>query len=222
MKFPTIHLIFKKSKISVAEKHTKLKNFKRIDVMDTNGSLVGKFLVSTPHMEDSLFFKTIILICGQDEHGVVGLILNRPLYTPSLRDLLIELKLSTISSQTSSRINFGGPVDTSRGFVLHTPDYKGPDTLEMSVDGQEFCLTNRIDVLAHISEGRGPQKFLFLLGYTGWETSQLDQELRENIWLLTDGKKDFIFEKEASSQWDTLYRDLKINPDCLFRKSGQA
>ncbi|MBS0185155.1 MAG: YqgE/AlgH family protein [Proteobacteria bacterium] len=190
--------------------------------MSVNESLVGKFLVSTPSMQESLFSKTIILICGQDEKGIVGLILNRPMSRPSLRNLLLELKLSSISSQATSPIYFGGPVDTSRGFVLHSPDYKGSDTMEILVENQEFCLTNRIDILSHISEGRGPQKFSFFLGYTGWETSQFLEELQENIWLLTDGRKDFIFGKEPSSQWKTLYRDLKINPDCLFTTSGRA
>lgn len=189
---------------------------------DKKNPLIGKFLVAMPQITDSIFTKTIILICGQDEKGVVGFIINQPLGGLFLKDLFSQLKISSHSLEASNRIYFGGPVDTSRGFLLHTEDYQSADTLSIPVEGQTICLTNRLDILTHISERKGPQRFLVMLGYVGWDKNQLEEELHQNIWLLAEGNKDLIFDNNKACQWENLYKNLKINPDYLFSTPGHA
>lgn len=185
-------------------------------------SLVGKFLLAMPSMDDPLFLKSVILICGQDEKGIVGFIINRPIDTLSVRDLFIQLKIPSAAPQISAPIYFGGPVDTGRGFVLHSPDYKTPETIVVLVENQEVCLTNRLDILLAISKGRAPCEFLMALGYVGWDKNQLEQEIHENLWILTEGKKEFVFGPQNHFKWERLYEDLGVNPENLSLISGQA
>ena len=191
-------------------------------MIDTQ-SLVGKFLIATPYMPDPLFARSVILICGEDNRGIVGFIINRPIETLSLKDFFSQLKISLKQSYPlSSRIYFGGPVDTTRGFVLHTSDYKNHGSLPVKVEDQEFYITNQLDILASIAQGKGPSQFLLMLGYVGWDRYHLMQELEDNFWLITEGRKEMVFQENPAFQWEKIYAMLGIDPKQLSLSPGHA
>ncbi len=182
-------------------------------------SLVGKFLISTPSMADSRFVKSVLLICGQDEKGTVGFIINRHVSALNTKDLFSQLDISTSSHVGYAPLFFGGPVDMTRGFVLHSPDYQTPSTLTII---PEVCLTNTLDVLKAIAQNEGPHQYIIALGYTGWEKNQLEQEINENTWVITDSDASLIFDKDLDTKWERTLSKLHIDPTCLSISQGHA
>lgn len=182
-------------------------------------SLVGKFLVATPYMADSRFIKSVLLICGQDDKGTVGFMINRYVSALSTKDLFSQLNITTSSQIGYTPLFFGGPVDMTRGFVLHSSDYQTPSTLNII---PEVCLTNTLDVLKAIAQNEGPQQYIITLGYTGWEKSQLEQEINENTWVIVDSDSVLIFDQDLDTKWERALNKLHIDPTCLSLSQGHA
>lgn len=191
-------------------------------MIQTN-SFAGQFLVAMPHMPDARFLKSVILLCGQDDRGVVGFIINRFVGTFSVKDLMDQLKIPSFYQPPQHPfIFFGGPVDMTRGFVLHTPDCKTAETLTIIPGDHGICLTSTLDVLIAISENRGPRKFMITLGYSGWDEGQLEQELTSNTWLLTKADPDLVFDENIHTKWSRVFESLKIDPTNLSLTTGKA
>ena len=182
----------------------------------------GQFLVAMPHMPDARFLKSVILLCGQDDRGVVGFIINRLIGTCSVKDLIDQLKIPSYTKEKIPYILFGGPVDMTRGFVLHTPDYKTAETLTIIPGDQGVCLTSTLDVLTAISVNEGPRKYMVALGYSGWDEGQLEEELTSNTWLLTKADPELVFDNDISTKWSRVFESLKIDPTHLSLTTGQA
>ncbi len=186
-------------------------------------NLAGKVLVAMPGMGDPRFGKSVVYVCAHSEEGAMGLIVNKP--APDLRfaDLLKQLSipLGSDSAESGSRpIHFGGPVETARGFVLHSSDYSVSDaTLSIS---PLFSMTATRDILTDMARGQGPVKSLLALGYAGWAPGQLEAEIQQNGWLVADGSPEIVFSPDDGGKWEAALRTLGIDPLMLSAAGGRA
>ena len=194
-------------------------------VAGKRGFLDGQFLIAMPGMKDDRFARSVIYICAHSEDGAMGLIINQA-QQMLFPDLLVQLGLldekEAIRLPDSARnflIRNGGPVDRSRGFVLHSGDYRVESSLPVQND---ICLTATIDILRAISKGRGPRQALMALGYSGWGAGQLEREIAENGWLTCPAVTDLIFDTDVDLKYDRLMAALGIDPMRLSQVAGHA
>lgn len=189
---------------------------------DSNDSLDlnGKLLIAMPGMGDPRFAKSVIFMCAHSPEGAMGLIVNKP--TPGLKldDLLEQLEIPKGSGEREIRVHFGGPVEHGRGFVLHSADYSSSDAT-MEID-EKFGMTATQDVLKAIAEGEGPDVAMLMLGYAGWEGGQLEDEIVDNGWLVTDATPEIVFGADASAKWAAALKTLGIDPLMLSAAAGRA
>ena len=187
--------------------------------------LDGQLLIAMPHMLDSNFDRTVIYVCAHSSDGAMGFILNRP-QPISFSDLLIQLNV--ISSDDAIRlpqrtrtiaVQSGGPVETGRGFVLHSDDYLGDSTMPVS---DELCMTATVDILRAISQGRGPDRAMMMLGYAGWGPGQLEAEIGDNGWLTCPATDEIVFDRGLPDKYDRVLASMGIDPAMLSRESGHA
>jgi len=165
-------------------------------------SLAGQFLVATPSMEDPRFARTVILIARHNKDGAFGLIINRPAAERPLSQLLEALGEKGSPVSGTVRLFAGGPVQPELGFVIHSPDYMGPQTL--GVDGR-VSVTMSLDILRDIATGKGPQKSLIMFGYAGWGSGQLEGEIARRSWTTAPADGKLIFDEDRSKLWDIVY-----------------
>jgi putative transcriptional regulator len=165
-------------------------------------SLAGQFLVATPSMEDPRFARTVILMARHNKDGAFGLIINRPAAERPLSQLLEALGEKGAPVSGTVRLFAGGPVQPELGFVMHSPDYMGPQTLE--VDGH-VSVTMSLDILKDIGAGKGPQKSLITFGYAGWSPGQLEGEIARRSWTTVPADSKLIFDEDRSKLWDIVY-----------------
>lgn len=186
---------------------------------DSDAYLTGRFLLAMPGMQDERFQKTVIYVCAHGPEGAMGLVVNKPLDSISFPDLLEQLDIVMPPSGEGIEVLFGGPVETGRGFVLHSPDYMHDAT--MVVD-EDVALTATIDILRAIAEGDGPAQSLLALGYAGWGPGQLDDEIMANGWLSLDSDPTLLFETDVDDKWTAAMRKLGIDPLMLSDEAGHA
>lgn len=185
------------------------------------GYLAGQILIAMPSMSDPRFARTVIYLCAHNADGAMGLVLNRVISSITFGDLLEELKVEEPApgEESSPAIHFGGPVETGRGFVLHSSDYVGPDSMPLS---EKLALTATVDVLKAIATGTGPRRHLLALGYAGWGPGQLDGELHENAWLSVEADPDLVFGDDLDEKWERALAKLGISASLLSTDAGHA
>jgi putative transcriptional regulator len=181
--------------------------------------LTGRLLVAMPAMPDQRFAKSVIYLCVHNEQGAMGIVVNKPLDSLSFPDLLAQLDIEPSSGGNEIRVQFGGPVETARGFVLHSPDYRNDGT--MVVD-DHVALTATIDILKAIARGEGPRHSILALGYAGWGPGQLDNEIRENGWLSVDADDSLLFATDLEERWARAMAKIGIDPAMLSDEAGHA
>lgn len=186
---------------------------------DTAGYLTGQMLMAMPQMRDPRFQRSVIYVCVHNNNGAMGLVVNRLVGSLTFPDLLQQLNIDTDNLKQSIRVHFGGPVESGRGFVLHSNDFK--DTGTTVVPGG-LALTATIDILKAIAAGGGPKRCLLALGYAGWGPKQLDGELQANAWLSGPADDDIVFDGDLESKWDRALSRIGIAPDKLLGLSGDA
>ena len=187
--------------------------------LPTETSLVGQLLIAMPGMSDPRFARTVIYMCAHSAEGAMGLVVNRALEQISLAELLQQLEIDATAVEDKIAVNFGGPVETGRGFVLHSPDYMREGTLVVTAG---VSLTATIDILKAIASGNGPRRHLLALGYAGWGPGQLDSEILANGWLHVDADEELVFGAELDRKWDRAMAKLGINPMLLSDAAGHA
>jgi putative transcriptional regulator len=180
--------------------------------------LSNQFLMAMPGMVGGELAGTVIYVCEHGPKGALGLVINRPTDL-SLSSLLekIDLKLE-ISPFQASAVFFGGPVQTDRGFVLHTPLGEYSSSIKLGA----LVLTTSRDVLQEVAAGKGPEKLLVTLGYAGWGAGQLENELAQNAWLNVAADTDIIFSTPPEQRYPAALKLLGIDPIMLTGAAGHA
>jgi putative transcriptional regulator len=182
--------------------------------------LEGKLLIALPGMVDERFAQTVIYMCAHSSKGAMGIVINKPIPGLSFAELMKQLQIETKPLVGELPILYGGPVETGRGFVLHSGEYEGSDsTLPVS---EEISLTATLDILRAIAEGRGPRQALFALGYAGWGAGQVETEFQSNGWLHCEGDPVLVFGTDPNDKWKTALARLGIGPSGLTANTGRA
>ena len=189
--------------------------------------LDGQFLVAMPGMTDERFSRAVIYVCAHSSEGAMGIVLNRPAANLSLPDLLVQLEIIPELERIrlpqrvgQMQVLMGGPVETSRGFVLHSPDFHiAQSTLPID---DSVCLTATVDILRAIARGDGPENAVLALGYAGWGAGQLELEIQSNGWLNCPADSELIFKASVDARYDLALRRLGIEPAMLSMQAGHA
>ncbi|TZG29464.1 YqgE/AlgH family protein [Sphingomonas montanisoli] len=186
--------------------------------MDAPVSLAGQYLLALPGIGDPRFERAVIAMCAHDTDGALGIGVGRLIQGITLHGLLEQVDIEP-GVAPDAAIHVGGPVEPQRGFVLHSPEWKGGDTIRID---DRWGLTSTLDVLRAISEGVGPTRWLVALGYAGWGEGQLDGEMRRHGWLATRGDDSILFDRHAADRWEAAMRSTGIDPRLLSATSGRA
>jgi len=181
--------------------------------------LEGHLLIAMPSMEDTRFERSVIYMCAHNDDGAMGLIVNKELDVLAFSDLLDQVGLDDIPVEDQIRVHFGGPVETGRGFVLHSAEYQQSGTLAVSGD---FAVTASIEILRDIANGDGPRRSLFALGYAGWAPGQLETEIQANGWLHAPADPQLVFDRDLDSKWERSIEALGIDIRMMTGDAGHA
>lgn len=182
--------------------------------------LNGKLLIAMPDMEDPRFEHSVVMICAHSDDGAMGVILNKRLDDLDFTTLLEQLKVSDGQSARNVPVHFGGPVETGRGFVLHSTDYDSP-AKSMEIEGG-YRLTSTLDVVEELAAGRGPADCILALGYAGWGPGQLEDEIQRNGWLTCDADASIVFSKDNDGKWTAALKAMGIDALHLSASGGRA
>ncbi|WP_267875929.1 YqgE/AlgH family protein [Microvirga alba] len=189
--------------------------------------LDGQFLVAMPGMTDERFARSVVYVCAHSAEGAMGIVLNRAAANVNLPDLLVQLEI--IPEQERIRLQprvglvqvlIGGPVETTRGFVLHSPDFHISQST-LPIDDQ-VCLTATVDILRAIARGEGPRYAVLALGYAGWGAGQLEHEIQANGWLNCPADAELIFNTSVDERYEFALRRIGIDPGMLSDQAGHA
>jgi putative transcriptional regulator len=162
-------------------------------------SIAGRLLVATPDLDDPNFYHTIVYMVRHDASGAMGLVVNRRLGRGPIGKLLESLGLEAEADGVAEiDVFYGGPVQSERAFMLHSPDFRGADTVVLS---KSVALTSSFDVLSAIAAGKGPQHSLLALGYAGWSPNQLERELAAGAWVVVEPDEALLFDEQLDSKW---------------------
>ncbi len=193
----------------------------------TGATLEGQLLVAMPVMTDKRFARSVIYMCAHSREGAMGLIINHRAGHITFPDLLDRLGIiqgrvdDGIAADLMDReVHSGGPVETGRGFVLHTADYHATDsTLEIAGG---ISLTATIDILKAIAQGCGPERSILALGYAGWSPGQLESEIQANGWLNCPADADIVFEPDIDLKYEKALARIGVNPSFLVGEAGHC
>ncbi|MGH7829774.1 MAG: YqgE/AlgH family protein [Candidatus Binatia bacterium] len=169
--------------------------------------LAGQLLVAAPEMRDSRFAHAVLYMIKHDEHGAVGLIVNRPMAKGPISDLLKSLGKETEDAAGEIILHYGGPVEGGKGFVLHSDDYALDSTTKIK-DG--IAVTTDVEFLRDMGLGKGPRRSLVALGYAGWAPGQLEAEIKADGWFSIPGDPELIFGADAEKKWERAMDRRKI------------
>jgi putative transcriptional regulator len=187
--------------------------------MPSATSLAGQMLIAMPAMGDSRFAHAVIFLCAHSAEGALGIIVNQPLATPRFAELLSQLEIAPNPPARHIAVRTGGPVETSRGFVLHSTDWQGEGTMQVCAAAS---LTASLDVLRLIAEGQGPRTAMLALGYAGWGPGQLDGEIQANAWLTAPADAAILFDDDDATKWHRALASLRVDPAWLSGEAGRA
>ena len=182
-------------------------------------SLVGHFLVAAPHMNDERFFQTVIYMCQHDAEGAMGLIVNKPMEGLNFAALSTSLDIGAPRNDPERPIFTGGPVESKRGYILHSQDQMMPETISIT---ETVALSLQIDMLNDIALGLGPTQLKIMLGYTGWDSGQLENEMREGIWFHLPAQDALLFDAQTDHLWESVFQLAGFDAGALSAQSGNA
>ncbi|MDQ2877897.1 MAG: YqgE/AlgH family protein [Pseudomonadota bacterium] len=180
--------------------------------------LTGQFLLAMPGIGDTRFDRAVIAICSHDDEGALGIGIGATIDGLGFHDLLAQFGIEPGDSPNAP-VHFGGPVETRRGFVIHSTDWSGQDTV---VVAGHWALSATLDVLRAIAGGKGPAQWLVALGYAGWGGGQLDEEMTRHGWFNTPGDTRLLYDVDADHRWDRAFATAGIDPRLLVSDAGTA
>lgn len=191
------------------------------------GYLDGQMLIAMPTMRDERFSRTVIYMCAHSSDGAMGIVVNQMASNVAFPDLLVQLdiipedrKINLPSDVTGVNVLRGGPVETGRGFVLHTSDFYIENST-LPID-EGICLTATLDILKAMATGEGPSHAVLALGYAGWGAGQLESEIQANGWLHCTADPDLIFGSDVETKYERAMRKIGIDPAMLSSEAGRA
>lgn len=191
------------------------------------GYLDGQMLVAMPVMEDERFARSVIYICAHSAEGAMGIIVNRPAGSIDFPQLLVQLDIIDKADEIrlpenaeTMKVLRGGPVETGRGFVLHSSDFAIKNATLPIDDG--ISLTATLDILKAIAEGNGPKHAILALGYAGWAPGQLEHEIQDNGWLHCPADPDLIFGADVEDKYQRALAKIGIDLAMLSNDAGHA
>lgn len=182
-------------------------------------SLRGQLLVAMPQLNDPRFAHSVVCLCGHDENGAMGLMVNKTIDSFNFTDLAEQLNIKTNEALAPIPIHYGGPVDMARGFVMHTSDYDHSTSIVLS---SHISLTASLEVLELIARDEGPQHKIIALGYAGWDANQLEQEIQDNAWLVVEPDVDLLYGTETNDLWRKAMKKIGVDPQFLSSEAGHA
>ena len=190
-------------------------------------SYEGQFLIAMPSLREGPFARSVVYMCAHREDGAMGIVINQRLQEVDFAKLLVQLEIVPEAdairlppSVEAVRVLRGGPVDTGRGFVLHTADYVAGDSTVKIAPG--VCLTATLDILRAIAKGAGPRKAVLALGCAGWESGQLESEILANAWLVGPVDAGLIFDADFAERYDRALALLGASAAFLSTEAGHA
>ena len=190
--------------------------------MDHPPFLSGKLLLAMPGMADPRFDRAVIALCVHDENGAVGIGIGHTRAGIRFRGLLKQLDIEP-GEAPDCAVHHGGPVEPGRGFILHSADWGGQDTLHVVGPAGELCaMTGTIDVLKAIAEGRGPSRFVAALGYAGWGEGQLEEEMTRHGWFAAEADPAILFDTATEERWEAAFKAQGVDPRLLSSETGVA
>src|SRR6186713_2617155 len=191
------------------------------------GFLDGQMLIAMPAMSDERFSRTVIYVCAHSNEGAMGIVVNQPASNVTFPDLLVQLdvipaadRIILPSRAETVKVLKGGPVETGRGFVLHSADFFIENST-LPID-EGICLTATLDILKAIARGNGPASAILALGYAGWAPGQLEQEIQQNGWLHCAADPELIFGRDTDTKYEKALRKIGIDLGMLSSESGHA
>ena len=190
-------------------------------------SLSGQLLVAMPSIGESRFDRTVIYICSHTDKGAMGFVINRPADEIAFIDVLRQLKIIEVDGQINLpekareiQVVHGGPVETSRGFVLHTLEPE-PILDVVKIDGT-IRLSANMDILHAVAKGDGPERVVFALGYSGWDAGQLEAEIQQNGWILCPSSDDLLFDDDFETKYERALAMIGVDLGMLSTDTGRA
>jgi len=190
------------------------------------GYLDGQMLIAMPAMRDERFARSLIYVCAHSSEGAMGIVVNQPANNIKFPDLLVQLDvipakdLIELPPKADGKVLKGGPVETGRGFVLHSADFFIENST-LPIDNG-ICLTATLDILKAIAQGQGPRSAVLALGYAGWAPGQLENEITENGWLNCDADPELIFGPDTGGKYQQAMRKIGIDLGKLSSEAGHA
>ena len=182
-------------------------------------ALTGQLLIASPQIDDSRFANSVILICKHDSDQAMGLIINQKVNNLDLDALTSQLDIGTPLFNGDVPIHYGGPVEKSRGIVLHSKDHMIPESI---IIGDVAAMTANIRIISEIAEGHGPSEFIIALGHAGWTAGQLEKEIKDNCWITMPYAHDLVFSCLSRNQWQDCYSRLGIATEHMSSSIGHA
>lgn len=184
--------------------------------------LSGKLLLAMPGMSDPRFERAVIAMCIHDENGAIGIGIGHKRAGITFRGLLRQLDIDP-GDAPDCAVHHGGPVEPGRGFVLHSTDWGGQDSVQVNGEkGAIFAMTGTIDILKAIAEGKGPSRWIVALGYAGWGDGQLEDEMTRHGWFAARTEPGILFETPTDERWAAAFKAEGIDPRLLTSETGVA
>ena len=181
--------------------------------------LTGQLLIAMPGMSDPRFARAVVYICSHSPSGAMGLIVNRLFGEADFRMLLEQLNLEISLGTPEVPVQFGGPVEMGRGFVLHSGDYLSEGTTKID---EQIAVTATVEIVQDIANGKGPERAMMALGYAGWGEGQLEDEVKSNGWLTVAADEEILFGSDLETKWDRAMAKIGISPAMLSDTAGHA
>lgn len=180
------------------------------------GYLEGQLLIATTLITESCFNRAVLYVCAHGDDGAMGVIINHTLPELKYKEVLKQLKIDSDKSFHEPPVYLGGPVEASRGLVIHSPEYSHAETIHLSDD---IAVTSNLQVLHDIAENNGPEKHLLTLGYAGWAPGQLEAEIEANSWISVPATPALIFDTPDIDKWGLAADSLGVD---MFKLSGDV
>jgi len=181
--------------------------------------LTGQLLIAMPTMPDPRFARSVIYICSHGPNGAMGLVVNRLYGEVQFRGLMQQLNIKVSGNVPDLPVHYGGPVESGRGFVLHSSDYLAEGAMRID---DSVALSATVEILQALVNGEGPVRSMMALGYTGWGAGQLDAEMQANGWLTAEADDEILFGPEIETKWERALAKIGINASMLSGDAGHA